>query len=80
MFAIKVAIGAAGPVAILAFATFVSSTPSTLIAFSTFTISIMFIGLSLNMLGWILDKEIGPRSMQEIAEPIKEGSEGFFKT
>ena len=32
------------------------------------------------LLGWILDKEIGPRSMQEVAEPIKEGSEGFFIT
>ena len=32
------------------------------------------------MLGWILDHDCGPRSMQEIAEPIKEGSEGFFMT
>ena len=32
------------------------------------------------MLGWILDKDIGPRSMQEIADTIKEGSEGFFAT
>jgi hypothetical protein len=32
------------------------------------------------MLGWILEKDIGPRSMQEVAEPIREGSEGFFMT
>ena len=72
--------GLAGPIAILLFAMFVSSTASTLVAFVTLVISLMFIILSLNMLGWILDKDIGPRSMQEIAEPIREGSEGFFKT
>lgn len=71
---------ACAPASILLFATFVSSAASNLIAFVTFVISISFIVLALNMLGWILDKDIGPRSMQEIAEPIKEGSEGFFVT
>jgi H+-translocating diphosphatase len=80
MFAVKVGVAACGPAAILLFATCISSTASTLVAFVTLTISLMFVGISLNMLGWILDKDIGPRSMQEIAEPIKEGSEGFFKT
>ena len=80
MFAVKVGVAACVPAAILLFATCISSTASTLVAFVTLTISLMFVGISLNMLGWILDKDIGPRSMQEIAEPIKEGSEGFFKT
>ena len=80
MFMVKIGVGLAGPIAILLFAMFVSSTASTLVAFVTLVISLMFIILSLNMLGWILDKDIGPRSMQEIAEPIREGSEGFFKT
>lgn len=80
MFPLKVGAAAVGPACILLFALFISSSPSTLIAFSTFIISLMFIGVSLNILGWILDKDIGPRSMQEVAEPIKEGSEGFFKT
>lgn len=71
---------ASAPITILLFYMFVSSTSSTLVAFITLVISLSFIALSLNMLGWILDKDIGPRSMQEIAEPIKEGSEGFFKT
>lgn len=80
MFVVKVCLAAAGPVTIALFAMFVSSAGSTLIAFSTMIISLMFVGISLNMLGWILDKDIGPRSMQEIAEPIREGSEGFFVT
>lgn len=80
MFLVKAAIVAVGPVTIALFAMFVSSAGSTLIAFSTMIISMMFVGLSLNMLGWILDKDIGPRSMQEIAETIREGSEGFFVT
>lgn len=70
----------AGPVTIGAFAVCISSSKSTLIAFAAFVIAIQFIMFSIWMLGWILDKDIGPRSMQEIAEPIKEGSEGFFMT
>ena len=80
MFLVKVGLMAAGPIAIILFAMMISSAASTLVAFSTMVISLMFVGLSLNMLGWILDKDIGPRSMQEIAEPIREGSEGFFLT
>jgi Na+/H+-translocating membrane pyrophosphatase len=70
----------AGPITILLFATFISSAASTLVAFTTMVISLMFVGISTYLLGWILDKDIGPRSMQEIAETIREGSEGFFKT
>jgi len=80
MFAVKVATIASGPVAILLFACFVSSAASTLMAFVAMVNALCFVGISLYLLGWILDKDIGPRSMQEIAEPIKEGSEGFFKT
>jgi len=80
MIAVKLGIVATAPAAILLFAIFVSSTASTLVAFVTMVISLSFIVLALNMLGWILDKDIGPRSMQEVAEPIKEGAEGFFKT
>ena len=80
MFAVKMAAIAAGPISIVVFATTVSSTASTLVAFVTMVVALMFVGISMHMLGWILDKDIGPRSMQEIAEPIKEGSEGFFMT
>lgn len=80
MFAVKIAAVAAGPISIVAFATCISSTASTLVAFVTMIVSLMFVGISMHMLGWILDKDIGPRSMQEIAETIKEGSEGFFMT
>ena len=80
MFMFKVGLFLAGPAAILIFAMCISSTASTLVAFVTMIWSLMFVGISMNILGWILDKDIGPRSMQEVAEPIKEGSEGFFKT
>lgn len=40
----------------------------------------MFIIFSLYLLGSILEKDMGPRTMQEIATPIREGSEGFFMT
>lgn len=68
------------PVAVGLFALFVSSTTSNLIAFYAFTNALTYIIFSLWMLGWILEKDVGPRSMQEVAEPIKEGSEGFFMT
>ena len=80
MMVVKIIAMASGPVAILLFAMFISSAASTLVAFVTLVVSLIFIGISLHMLGWILDKDIGTRSMQEIAEPIKEGSEGFFMT
>jgi len=63
MFVVKVAIAATGPALILLFAMFISSAASTLIAFVTLVVSLMFVAISLNMLGWILDKDIGPRSM-----------------
>ena len=59
---------------------FVSKSTSSMITFSAFTFSLVFLGISLNMLVEILKKDMGPRSMQEIAEVIREGSEGFFIT
>ena len=70
----------AGPIAVALFAMFVSTSASNLIAFYAFSNAITYICLSMWLLGWILEKEIGPRSMQEVAEPIREGSEGFFMT
>lgn len=32
------------------------------------------------MLCWILAKDEGTSAMQEVSDPIKEGSEGFFIT
>jgi len=58
----------------------VSSSTSNLIAFSAFAIAVQFICFSIWMLGWILEHDTGPRAMQEVAEPIREGSEGFFIT
>jgi len=65
---------------IFAFYIFVSKSTSSMISFSAFTFSIVFMIISMNMLVDILKKDVGPRSMQEIAEVIREGSEGFFVT
>ena len=65
---------------ILFFYMFVSQSTSSLISFSAFIISIVFLGVGLWILWEILMKDAGPKNMQEIAEVIKEGSEGFFIT
>lgn len=77
---VKLALAAAGPLTIIMFALFVSSKSSNLVAFAALVISTMFIAFSMYMLGWILDQDIGTKAMQEIADPIREGSEGFFMT
>jgi Na+/H+-translocating membrane pyrophosphatase len=41
-------------------------------------LSIVFLLISLWILCEILKKDTGPRNMQDIAEVIREGSEGFF--
>lgn len=68
------------PISVGLFTLFVSNTTSNLIAFTAFMNAISYIIFAMWMLGWILEKDIGPRSMQEVAEPIREGSEGFFMT
>jgi hypothetical protein len=65
---------------ILFFYMFVSQGVSSIISFSAFIISLVFIGISIWMLCEILKKDVGPRGMQDIAEVIREGSEGFFVT
>jgi hypothetical protein len=69
-----------GPMSILAFYVFISSSFSNLIAYSALTVSVTFILVSIGLLGWILAFPVGPRCMQEISETIREGSEGFFMT
>ena len=71
---------AGGPVSILVFYLFISSSFSNLIAYSALTVSVTFILVSIGLLGWILAFPVGPRCMQEISETIREGSEGFFMT
>jgi Na+/H+-translocating membrane pyrophosphatase len=51
-----------------------------MISFTAFIVSLVFLGVSMWMLCEILKKDLGPRSMQDIAEVIREGSEGFFMT
>lgn len=77
---IKLGTLAFGPVMVLLFSLFVSNTTANLLAFSAFIISAMFIGFSIWLLGQILDHHTGTRGMQEVADPIREGSEGFFMT
>lgn len=65
---------------ILVFYLFISNSTSNIIAFTALIISLVFIGISMWLLCWILDKDQGSRAMQDISDPIKEGSEGFFIT
>ncbi len=65
---------------IFSFSLFVSNSYSNIIAFSSLVISIIFMGVSFWMLGWILAKDSGSQAMKDIGDPIKEGSEGFFIT
>ena len=67
-------------VVIMLFYLLISNSTSNIIAFSALVVSLVFIGISMWMLCWILDKDQGTRAMQDISDPIKEGSEGFFIT
>jgi Na+/H+-translocating membrane pyrophosphatase len=74
------ALCAAPFVSVLAFYILVSSSTSNMIAFMAWNCSIAFIGISMWMLCWILAKDAGPKVMQDVSDPIREGSEGFFVT
>jgi hypothetical protein len=65
---------------LLAFSIFVSNATHNFIAFFALVTSLVFIGISMWMLCWILDKDQGSRAMQDVSDPIKEGAEGFFIT
>jgi hypothetical protein len=80
MNGVKLALLIAPIAAILLFYLFVSNSTSNIIAFSALVISMVFIAISMWMLCWILDKDQGTRAMQDISDPIREGSEGFFVT
>lgn len=80
MAMVKYAVCAAPLLLIFLFQLFVSDSTSNLIAFSALVISLFFIVVSLWILCWILDKDQGSRAMQDISDPIREGSEGFFIT
>ena len=59
---------------------FISSSTSSLISFTAWNFSLLFIIISVWILCEILNKDVGPKAMQDIAEVIREGSEGFFIT
>lgn len=60
---IKLGILAFGPVMVLLFSLFISNTTANLLSFTAFTISAMFIGFSIWLLGQILDHHTGTRGM-----------------
>lgn len=80
MIAIRVGLVALPFVLFVLFCVFVSDSVSNRIAAFALLSSLLFIGISLYFLCWILERDCGTRQMQEISEPIKEGSEGFFIT
>lgn len=68
------------PGSMLLFSLFISSSTANLISFFAFVVSCSFIVFSIWLLGQILDNNAGTRAMQDVADPIREGSEGFFMT
>jgi hypothetical protein len=80
MLGVRAAIILSPLVLIFLFWLLISDTTSNVIAFSALVVSLVFMGISMWMLCWILDKDQGTRAMQDISDPIKEGSEGFFIT
>ena len=80
MFAVRIALAVSPLVLIMLFYMFISSSTSNIIAFTALVISLVFVAISMWILCWILDKDCGSRAMQDISDPIKEGSEGFFIT
>jgi len=60
---IKIGFFIATPVVVGLFTLFVSNTTSNTIAFTAFVNALCYIVYAIWMLGWILEKEIGPRSM-----------------
>jgi hypothetical protein len=63
MQGVKIGIIVSPLIAILLFTIFVSNTSSNVIAFAALMISVIFIGISIWMLCWILDKDQGSRAM-----------------
>ena len=77
---LKYAVLASPMASIAVFYVCFSSSTSALISFIAWNFSIIFMLVSFWILCEILLKDQGPRAMQEIAEVIREGSEGFFIT
>jgi len=77
---IKYGVIAVPIVSIVLFYVFISQSTSSLISFSAWNFSVLFIFISVWILCEILNKDVGPKAMQDIAEVIREGSEGFFIT
>ena len=77
---VKVCFFVAPPIVIFLFSLFVSSLTAHVIAFGALVVSFAFMIFSVWILCEILDKDQGSREMQDVSDPIKEGSEGFFIT
>lgn len=77
---LRIGILASPLLAIVLFYVLISQSTSAVVSFSAFTFSIVFIGIAMWMLCDILIKDLGPKGMQDIAEVILQGSEGFFVT
>lgn len=80
MAVIRVGLIALPFVAFGLFCLLVSSSLSNRVAFFALCMSVLFIGISLYFLCWIIERDSGSSKMKEISEPIREGSEGFFIT
>ena len=68
------------PVILISIFHFIFTELALSIVFATFIISLFSMLFSVWLLAWILRHDTGSQAMQDVALPIKEGSEGFFKT
>ena len=68
------------PVVLISIFHFIFTELALSIVFATFIISLFSMLFSVWLLAWILRHDTGSQAMQDVALPIKEGSEGFFKT
>jgi inorganic pyrophosphatase len=80
MLPIRLAVYISPIVSFIAFSTLVSNSTSCLIAVFALLCSISFLGISMYILCEILLKDCGTKEMQDVSDPIREGSEGFFMT
>jgi H(+)-translocating pyrophosphatase len=64
---------------LVVFLYFITSDFGTFFLCFAFLMSVLALGFSLWLAAWVFDHDEGPPSMLAIADPIQEGSEGFFR-
>jgi hypothetical protein len=80
MLPIRIAVYLSPIISFVLFSSMISDSLSCKIAFFALMSSLVFLGISMYILCEILLKDCGTKDMQDVSDPIREGSEGFFVT